>query len=235
MAQYGKPSHAKKPPPPPSFKAPPPPPPGPPPSAVQPASTPAVRSQGISAPAPEPRRNAWEQPLAGRRLSQPLDSLQPAANVESLASRGGQMPSHQGSHGSASSDSIRLAHKSGNTFGSKSDAHSDFGAATTRGQQGDMAEAAPSSPAQITEPAGRSSTAAVAAVGLLDSSSHEASQYPQEAEHAAQIADLQVCCHHSASLYGVFHTVLGFDHYAFQSSSSFGASVFFWTSGHLVL
>ena len=185
MAQYGKTSHASKPPPPPSFKAPPPLPPGPPPSAVQPASTPAVRSQGISAPAPEPRRNAWEQPLAGHRLSQPLGTLQSAANVESLSSKGRQMLSHQGSHGSALSDN------SGNTLGSKSDAHVDFGAATTRGQQGDMAEAAPSSPAQMTEPAGRSSTAASAVLGPQDSSSYDASQYPQEAEHAAQIADLQ--------------------------------------------
>ena len=74
-------------------------------------------------------------------------------------------------------------------------------------RQWNMAEAAPSSPAQVTDPAGQSSTAA-AAVGLQDCSSHGAGQYPQEAEHEAQIADLQassaisflhwLCCLHLA-------------------------------------
>lgn len=94
------------------------------------------------------------------------------------------MLSHLGPDDSASSSN------GGSALGSKSDAKSDFFAATTRGQQGDMAEPAPSSPAQVAEPAGRSSTAA-AAVGVQSSSSAVTGQYPQEAEHVAQIADLQ--------------------------------------------
>ena len=172
LAQCGKPSHASKPPPPPPFKAPPPSHPGPPPSAVQP-----VRSQNISAPGPEPRQNAWERPLAGHRLSQPLDT-KPPADVESSVSRGSHMPSHQGLHGSASSGN------GGSILESKSDAHLDFRAAPLGGQQEDMAEAAPSSPAQVIKPAGLSSTTAAAAA-------NRAGQYPQESEHEAQIEDLQ--------------------------------------------
>ena len=64
---------------------------------------------------------------------------------------------------------------------SKSDAHVAFVAATTGDQQRDMPEAAPSSRAQVAEPAGWSSIAPADGAG----------QYPQEAEHEAQIADLQ--------------------------------------------
>lgn len=179
LAQYVKPSHASKPPPPPSFKTFPPPPPGPPPSAA--------RSQGTSATGSEPRRNAWEQPLAGHRVSKapacPPESLKPTADLESSASRGNHMLSHMGPHGSA---------PSGSGGSSKSDAKPDSGAASMRGQQGDVTKAAPSSPAQVAEPAGRSSSAAApAAVGLQTSSSAVAGQHPQEAEHVAQIADLQ--------------------------------------------
>ena len=94
------------------------------------------------------------------------------------------MPSQQGSHGRASSGN------SGVTLGSKPEVHLGAGAATMIKQKGNMAEAAPSSPAQVTETAGQSSTAA--AVELQDYPSHGAGQYPQEAEHQAQIADLQV-------------------------------------------
>lgn len=93
------------------------------------------------------------------------------------------MFNHLGARGIASSS---------NGGSGKSDAKPDSGVTVTGGQQGDMAEAAPSSPAQVAEPAGRSSTAAAAAaVGLQTSSSAVAGHYPQEAEHVAQIADLQ--------------------------------------------
>ena len=187
LAQFVRPSNASKLPPPPCFKAPPPPPPGAPPSAVQPASTSAARSQGTSVSAPEPRRNAWKLPLAGCKPSQAhadhLETLrQAAAHVESSASG---VLSHQVSHG------IALSGNAAGAIGSKSDIHPDLGAASARGQQGDMAEAAPSSPAQVTEPSGRSLSSLAAAAAALQDFSHGSGQYPQVAKHVAQIADLQ--------------------------------------------
>ncbi len=75
LGQYMKPasaaSHGSRPPPPPAFRAPPPPPPGPPPSSSShSAFSSTSKGQLGSAPAQEPRQNAWDQPLPGSRLSQ---------------------------------------------------------------------------------------------------------------------------------------------------------------------
>jgi len=75
LGQYMKPantaSHGSRPPPPPAFRAPPPPPPGPPPSSSShSAFSSTAKGQLGSAPAQEPRQNAWDQPLPGSRLSQ---------------------------------------------------------------------------------------------------------------------------------------------------------------------
>ena len=64
-------SHGSRLPPPPAFRAPPPPPPGPPPSSsAHSAFSSTSKGQLGSAPAQEPRQNAWDQPLPGSRLSQ---------------------------------------------------------------------------------------------------------------------------------------------------------------------
>jgi hypothetical protein len=75
LGQYMKPanaaSHGSRPPPPPAFRAPPPPPPGlPPSSSSHSAFSSTSKGQLGSAPAQEPRQNAWDQPLPGSRLSQ---------------------------------------------------------------------------------------------------------------------------------------------------------------------
>lgn len=191
-----KPSHPSKPPPPPTFRPPPPPPPGASPSAGQPPSTsPAAKSQGTSVPASEPRRNAWALPLANPRPSHVAanshGSPRQAAHNESSASSSDNMLSCEGaSHGSG------LPSDYGNTVGRKS-------SSSVGGHQGYVAEAACSSPAQVPGSVGQSVTAAAAAAAVgLQGSSQGSDQYPQEAHHKAQIADLQArlavsSCRHS--------------------------------------
>ena len=168
LAQFMKPSHPSKPPPNPSFKAAPPPPPGPPPSASQAAVPSTAQSQGTAAPATEPRRNAWEQPLAGSSLPHlHADSFNSLSRKQSGALPTGthEHERHE-SHGASSS---------GNA-----DSHSALEDAGNR-HQGDMAGTVSSSPTKMS-----------IVVSCVTASAAAASvHYPREAQHKAQIADLQ--------------------------------------------
>ena len=183
LAQLMKHSHPSKPPPPPSFRAPPPPPLGPPPSACQAAA----RSKGSAVPAPEPRRNAWDQPLAGSRLSQDLsqaDSLDtPSTVVHSQSQTGSDQHAlkQQESYDAVSSGNADGAIK--NSY----NAHSAFGVASGQ-QQEDQEGAVASSPTQ-SQPEGSSATAATVPSAVEPACT--SGQYPMEAQHKAQIADLQ--------------------------------------------
>lgn len=183
LSHFMKPSHSSKPPTLPSFKAAPPPPPGPPPSASQAASS-SAGPQGRSAPAPEPRRNAWDQPLAGSRLSQShTDPLYPLENL-ALAMHGHALGSdlklgQQKPHGTS------LSGNAGSAAERNPDALPAFGVASGAGLQADRAEAAPSSPALLNGHAGSSASMASADKECLPA------EYPEESQHKAQIADLQ--------------------------------------------
>ena len=179
-----KPAHSSKPPPPPAFKPPPSPPPGAPPSAGQPPLTsPAAKSPGTSVPPPERRRNAWALPLANHGPCQgganPDSSPGQAPHIQSAASSSEHMLScESASHGRGSSCNAS------NTVGTRCDADP----VSAGGQQGNVGEGLSSSPRQVT-PA-QSCTAAAAAVGL-QGASQGGDQYPREAQHKVQIADLQ--------------------------------------------
>ena len=182
LAQFMKHSHPCKPPPPPSLKAPPPPPPGPPPSVSQTAA----RSQGNAAPVPEPRRNAWEQPLAGSRLSHALcqaDALESPSNM-------GHDQSHTGADQHAlSQQESRDAASSVNADGTMMNsynAHPAFGVASSKQQRDKEGAATISSSHGQPE----CQSASGAAVPMLEPA-HTSDQYPNEAQHNAQIADLQ--------------------------------------------
>lgn len=171
LAQFVKPahaaSHASRPPPLPSFKAPPPPPPGPPPSSVsQATSTAASKGQSGSASASEPRPNAWDQPLTGTR---PLQL--PGATALALA----QSDSHSQVQAAVSS--------SGNDDGA--DAQHSEGQHASQKERHGVCDSGPEPSSPVQE------TSSSPFAGQLAECQHLPGGYASEAQHLAQIADLQ--------------------------------------------